>query len=448
MRHTSARRLHWHACDPVTKALPIALALLCLLVAACSSGASTTATRSRGAITPGATAAPTLDPRAQASAIRNSLEYRIRATVSADLARMSLDEKLGQLFLIETGWQQYNADVDAMVRGMHAGAVILYQQNMASAPQLKDFVAAMQARAGIPLLVTIDEEGGVVDRLGYLGFDTPLPAAQDLAASGNPALARQAGAQSAAELKALGINTNLAPVADVRTVPNAVEFTRLFGDDPATVMRYAGPFLQGLQRSGVVGCLKHWPGIGSVSLDPHDTLPVMDRTRQQLETTEFASFRGLLALNPGMVMVTHVVVPAIDPDLPATLSPKLVQGVLRGELGYDGVVMTDSLYMKGISLRYDLGEAAVMSVLAGDDLLEGAFDPASMRFMLAALKGSVASGRLSVARIDDSVRRVLTLKARYGLLPVLPPTTDGAALGATGAPATADANTPRGSTGV
>jgi len=177
-----------------------------------------------------------------------------------------------------------------------------------------------------------------------------------------------------------------------------------------------------LQQSGVVGCLKHWPGIGSVSLDPHDTLPVMDRTRQQLETTEFASFRGLLALNPGMVMVTHVVVPAIDPSLPATLSSKLVQGVLRGELGYDGVVMTDSLYMKGISLRYDLGEAAVMSVLAGDDLLEGAFDPDSMRFMLAALKGAISSGRLSVTRIDDSVRRILTLKAHYGLLPVQPPT--------------------------
>jgi len=115
-------------------------------------------------------------------------------------------------------------------------------------------------------------------------------------------------------------------------------------------------------------------------------------------------------------------VPAIDPSLPATLSSKLVQGVLRGELGYDGVVMTDSLYMKGISLRYDLGEAAVMSVLAGDDLLEGAFDPDSMRFMLAALKGAISSGRLSVTRIDDSVRRILTLKAHYGLLPVQPPT--------------------------
>jgi beta-N-acetylhexosaminidase len=117
-----------------------------------------------------------------------------------------------------------------------------------------------------------------------------------------------------------------------------------------------------------------------------------------------------------MIMVTHVMIPAIDPNLPATLSPKLVQGVLRGELGYDGVVMTDSLYMKGISVRYSLGEAGVLSVIAGDDLLEGAWDSASMTVMLDALKTAVEQGRISQARIDQSVRRILLLKQQYGLL--------------------------------
>jgi beta-N-acetylhexosaminidase len=172
-----------------------------------------------------------------------------------------------------------------------------------------------------------------------------------------------------------------------------------------------------LQQQRVIGCLKHWPGIGGVVDDPHETLPTITASRATLEATEFAPFRNLLALNPGMFMVTHVLVPALDPTLPATLSPTLVQGVLRGELGYDGVVMTDSLYMKGISLHYSLGEAAVLSVIAGDDLLEGAWDAYSMREMLGALKAAIAAGRISPARIDQSVRRILRLKQRYGLLP-------------------------------
>jgi beta-N-acetylhexosaminidase len=144
----------------------------------------------------------------------------------------------------------------------------------------------------------------------------------------------------------------------------------------------------------------------------------MDRTKDQLESTEWASFRGMLALDPGMVMVTHVLVPSVDPDMPATLSPKLVQGVLRGELGYDGVVMTDSLYMDGIAVKYNLGQAAVLSILAGDDLLEGAYDTASMRFMINSIKDAMNSGQITQARIDQSVLRILSLKLRFGLLPL------------------------------
>ncbi|MGH2515029.1 MAG: glycoside hydrolase family 3 N-terminal domain-containing protein, partial [Ktedonobacterales bacterium] len=164
--------------------------------------------------------------------------------------------------------------------------------------------------------------------------------------------------------------------------------------------------------------LKHWPGIGSVALDPHKTLPTIDRSLAQLESTDFAAFRGLLSQQPGMIMVTHVLVNAIDPTMPATLSPKMVNGVLRGELGYQGVVVTDSLYMQGIAVRYSLPEAAVLSVEAGDDLLEGAFDTNSMAAMLAALHDAINSGQISMARINQSVTRILTLKASYGILPL------------------------------
>jgi beta-N-acetylhexosaminidase len=400
------------------------MAAFTILLASCTSGASSSRTGplSHGLTATGSGSAPT--PRAAADSAAR-LQLQIRDSANWYLHQMSLDEELGQMFLIETVWQNYNPDVDNMVSGMHAGAMIVYQQNMANPTQLKSYLAAIQDHAKIPLLVTMDEEGGVVDRLGYLGFNTPLPAAQDLGASGNPQNAYNAAVRAADELKTYGINVDLAPVADVRTAPNAIEYTRLFGDDPHTVDAYAGAFTQGLQDNGIVACLKHWPGIGGVTSDPHLTLPTITESPAQLNAVNFASFKGLLPLNPGMIMVTHVNVPSIDPTMPATLSPKLVDGVLRGQLGYQGVVMTDSLYMDGIkiflhdnNIYTELPKAAVLAVKAGDDLLEGAFDTASMRAMIDALKAAIASGQITRSRIDESARRILMLKVRFGLLPL------------------------------
>lgn len=360
-------------------------------------------------------------PNASSAPIVDRREFLIRHTVNEMLSGMSLDEKLGQMFLIETTYTSYTRDVNNMVVGMHAGAMIVYQQNIVNWQQLHDYLATIQAHAKIPMIVSMDEEGGGVDRLGFNKLAPPLPAAQDLAATGNPQAAYNAGVTAAQEMLALGINTNLAPVVDVRTTPAAIEWDRLFGNDPATVDRYAGAFLHGLQDYGVIGCLKHWPGIGSITTDPHLTLPTITRSMSQMQSTEFAAFKGLLADDPGMIMVTHVIVPEIDPNLPATLSPGVVQGTLRAKLGYQGVVMTDSLYMRGISLQYTLPQAAVLAVKAGDDLLEGAFDTYSMRGMIQAIKDAISSGQISMARIDESVRRILTLKAHFGLIEVTEP---------------------------
>lgn len=351
----------------------------------------------------------------------NERESMILRTAREDVAGMTLDEKLGQMFLIETYYQTWTPDIANMVVGMHAGALIIYGKNMQSSSQLHDYITSIQAHASIPLMVTMDEEGGIVDRLGYLHFDPPLPAAQDLGSSGNPQLAEQAGVQAAQEMQALGINTDLAPVVDVRGPNGSVETTRLYSADPATVTTMAGAYMDGLQRSGVIATLKHWPGIGDVTLDPHLTLPSIDASQSDLEAQHYATFRALLSRNPGMIMVTHVLVNAVDPSMPATLSPKLVDGVLRGELGFQGVVMTDSLYMQGIAERYSLPQAGVLAVIAGDDLLEGAYDTTSMRQMIDALKAAIDSGQISQARIDLSVQRILALKIRFGLLPIHDP---------------------------
>ncbi len=345
-------------------------------------------------------------------------EAAIQQTAQQDMAGMTLDEKLGQMFLIETYYKTWTPDIANMVVGMHAGALIIYGKNMQDPTQLHDYIASIQAHASIPLLVTMDEEGGLVDRLGFYKFFPQLPSAQYLGDSGNLALATQAGDQAAQEMLAMGINTDLAPVVDVMGPNGSVETTRLYSSNQATVTRFAGAYMDALQSNGVIATLKHWPGIGDVTQDPHLTLPSIDAPMSQLEAQHFATFRALLSHNPGMIMVTHVLVDAVDPTMPATLSPKMVNGILRGELGYNGVVMTDSLYMQGIAERYTLPQAGVLAVIAGDDLLEGAYDTNSMTQMIAALKAAIADGQISVARIDQSVQRILALKIRFGMLPL------------------------------
>lgn len=338
-------------------------------------------------------------------------------TVNYYLSRMSLDEKIGQMMMFETTAQSWNSDMDVMVRQMHAGAIIIYKKNMVSPSQLTTFISSAQAHTTVPMFVTMDEEGGNVDRLGDLKFAKPLPSASWLGSTGNPQLAYDSGAQAARNLQSYGINTDLAPVVDVRVTPDQIEGPRLFGNDPYTVQQYATEFLQGLQQNSVIGCLKHWPGIGDANQDPHLTLPTIDRTRDQLEAVEFAPFRAMLKDNPGMIMVTHVILTAIDPTMPSSLSPAVVQGILRNELGYDGVVITDNLWMKGVSDKYSLGQAAVLAIIAGDDLLEGAWAPYELRVMESAVKNAVASGQITVTRINQSVRRLLALKVKYGILP-------------------------------
>lgn len=368
---------------------------------------------------PTATATPTLKPISKAAAIAAYKDLQVEYTVGSYLSRMSLAEKVGQMIMFETYSQNWDSSMAQMVSGMHAGAIIIYGKNMKTPEQLTQFIADAQAHAEIPMFVTTDEEGGNVDRLGFVKFNDPLPSASYLGSTGNPKLAYNAGTRAAQELAAYGINVDLAPVVDVRTVQGQVEGPRLFGGTPQKVDAYAGQFLLGLQQHGIIGTLKHWPGIGSTTLDPHKTLPTISKSKSELESVEFAAFKGLLKDNPGMIMVTHVILSAVDPNMPASLSPKVVQGILRDELGYQGVVITDNLWMKGVSDRYSLGEAAVLAILAGNDLIEGPWSAGTMRIVVDALTKAIKSGRIPMSRVDEAVSRILKLKVQYGILPLL-----------------------------
>ncbi|HEV2659950.1 MAG TPA: glycoside hydrolase family 3 N-terminal domain-containing protein, partial [Ktedonobacteraceae bacterium] len=168
---------------------------------------------------------------------------------------------------------------------------------------------------------------------------------------------------------------------------------------------------------GVAGCLKHFPGLGAITSDPHAGLPTVTRSAAQLNAIDLAPYKTMIPRDqPAMIMSTDVLMPAIDPQLPAELSPKAIDGVLRGQLGYDGVVITDGLYMAGISERWSLSQAAVLSVIAGDDLIEGPFTPGQVASVVTALELAIQQGKISMVRIDQSVQRILLMKMQYGII--------------------------------
>ncbi len=341
------------------------------------------------------------------------------------VSHMTLDEELGQLIMVEYDDTYYSPDLDEMVNKLHAGGVIMYEFQMQTAPQTAHDIGQMQLHAKIPLLVSSDEEGGIVHRLIHVY--PPRPSALSVYQSGDPNYAAQQGHLVAHDLKAIGINENLAPDVDVALIPNAPDqVTRTYGFTPDSVIQYAGPYMRAMQSDGVVACIKHYPGLGDASSDAHFGLPVVNRTRDQLYSIELAPFKHFIQSqnkldNPGMIMPTDVLMPAIDPKMPAELSHTFMTDILRHEFGYDGVVLTDALYMQGISNTWSMPEAAVLALNAGNDMLLGPTGSNQMIAMLNGLKAALQNGTLSKARVDEAATRIITLKMQYHLMPATPP---------------------------
>ena len=362
----------------------------------------------------------------QISDLHHLVSYmQYKQLASLYVSRMSLDEEVGQLIMVEYNDTYYSSDLDTMVNKLHAGGVIMYEFQMQTAVQTAHDIATMQQHANIPLLISTDEEGGIVHRL--INIYPPRPSALSVYESGNPGYAAQQGHLVAHDLKALGINENLAPDIDVALMPNAPDqVTRTFGFTVDSVLQYAAPYLEAMQSDGIIGCIKHFPGLGDASIDAHFGLPVVNRTRDQLYATELAPFKHFIQSqnklnNPGMIMPTDVLMPAIDPKYPAELSHIFMTDILRKEFGYDGVVLTDALYMQGISQTWDMPTAAVMALNAGDDMLLGPTGTDQMVAMLNGIKAALQNGTLSKARVDEAATRIIALKMQYHLMPAVPP---------------------------
>ena len=337
------------------------------------------------------------------------------------VSHMTLDEKLGQLFLLQSYDQFYSPSLEYAITQLHVGGVIMYAFQMQTFNQTKHDIAEMQQHASIPLMIATDEEGGFVERVqNIFGHH---PGALEIYDTGNVNLATQAGNRIAQDLQLLGINTDLAPDVDVQLVDGPDQYLRTWGYTPQSVITYGGAYLRAVQGDGVIACLKHFPGLGAAQTDAHYTLPVINRTKDQIYSTELVPFKHFIqssnALdNPGMIMDTDLLMPAIDPVYPAGSSPTIVTGILRDQLGYDGVVVTDSLWMAGIAKKWNLKQAGVMALQAGNDMLLGAIGPYQMESMINAIKAALQDGTLSMARINQSVTRIIALKMQYHLIPV------------------------------
>jgi beta-glucosidase-like glycosyl hydrolase/CubicO group peptidase (beta-lactamase class C family) len=344
--------------------------------------------------------------------------------VERTLRRMTLEEKIGQLLMVfyyggftSTESEAYR-ELVRQVEQNRAGGLVLQTRGSALGTQRSQVYPAavlanqLQRRARVPLLVAADFERGTSMRLEE---GTPFPYAMGVAATGDPRDAFEMGRITAAEARAVGVHWIFAPVADVNINPaNPIINTRSFGEDPQRVAEFVAAFVRGAEENGVLACAKHFPGHGDTSVDSHMDLSVVTADRARLEAVELVPFRAAIAAGVSTIMTGHLAVPALEPDreMPATLSASILTGALRKEMGFDGIIVTDALDMGGVTSRYAPAEVAVRAIEAGADVL---LVPPIADAAVAALKQAVASGRIPMARLEESVRRVLRAKARLGL---------------------------------
>jgi len=322
--------------------------------------------------------------------------------------RNALADRIGGLLMI--GFEgTVPADIPAELIAGAAGA-ILFQRNLvdpAQARALTDAIRTLQPPAAPPL-IAVDQEGGPVSRLAEFG--TALPSAMALGATGQPTLTRDAYRIIGEELAALGFNTNFAPVADVNDeIENPVIGARSFGDEPARVAKHVAAAIHGLHDAGIAATAKHFPGHGSTRADSHEELPVLEHDIQRLRAVELAPFRAAIDARVDIIMTGHIAFPAVDDSgTAATQSKRLVTDLLRGELGFDGLVCTDDLNMKAV----ETGSAALRALKAGTDLLVVS-TTAAARSGLAALRSAVDSGELDEAAVEGALARIDRLRRRF-----------------------------------
>lgn len=360
--------------------------------------------------------------------IFNDDETVVRTTKDV-LGKMSLREKVGQLFIVrpEALAENSNAETapatdrvdDAVISRIEeypVGGIALFSRNITSAEQLPMFISDLQSSSKYPLFIAVDEEGGRVARIANSDFFNvaSYKSMEDIGKSGDASKAEEVGRQIGSYLKELGFNFDFAPVADTNTNPqNIVIGDRSYGSDPALVARMVSAQLDGMHDSGIMGTLKHFPGHGDTKDDTHSGYVSIEKTWDELKECELVPFITALP-KADMVMVSHITAVNVTSDkLPTSMSETMITGKLRNELGYDGVIITDAMAMGAVADNYTSAEAAVTAVKAGVDIV---LMPQNLDEAFNGVMNAVTDGEISMERLDESVLRILKMKAKYKLI--------------------------------
>jgi beta-N-acetylhexosaminidase len=330
---------------------------------------------------------------------------------------MTLEQKVGQMILAGIDGTTINQASKKMIAEQYVGGIIMYKNNfsdLSGSVQLVNALKKANMNNPVPLFISVDQEGGKVSRLPK-DF-VAIPDNATVGRSDDAGLAKEMGSLLAEELRIMGFNVDFAPVLDVNSNPNnPVIGNRSFGNNAQLVTKMGITEMNGIRDGGIVAVVKHFPGHGDTSVDSHLALPVVRKTTKQLEAMEWIPFRAAIDAKADAVMVAHILFPLIDDKAPASFSKVIIGEQLRGTLGYDGVVITDDMTMGAIAKNYGIEDAALLSVKAGSDILLVAHGYDTEKKVYDKLLNSVKSGQIKESRIDESVRRILTLKLKYKL---------------------------------
>ncbi|EHQ90339.1 beta-N-acetylhexosaminidase [Desulfosporosinus youngiae] len=337
--------------------------------------------------------------------------------IQEQIKGMSLEEKVGQLVM--AGVDTYENDLNSarLLQEYHVGGFVFFKKNVKDANQLLSLINSLKETNSVnklPLMLAVDEEGGRVSRMP--SEFTKLPSSRRIGELNSDELSYRLGGIVGEELKSFGLNTNFAPVLDVFSNPqNQVIGDRAFGDNPTLVSKLGIQTMKGLRSQNIISVVKHFPGHGDTFVDSHVGLPVINHDLNRLKSLELVPFYKAVENKVDAIMLAHILLPKIDSEYPASFSKIIISDILRKEMLFDGVIITDDLTMGAIVNNYDLSEAAITSINAGSDMVLVCHEYAKQEAVLKAMQTAAQTGRISLERIDQSVYRVLKLKGEYAL---------------------------------
>jgi beta-N-acetylhexosaminidase len=336
--------------------------------------------------------------------------------ITSKIKEMTLDEKVGQMFIFGFEGTDTNEMLTNMMETKSPGGVILFQRNVENSEQLLDLINSIKEinKGREPLFISVDQEAGRVSRMPKELRD--IPSAEFLGEYDDAGITHKIGELLAEEIASFGFNMNFAPVLDIMTNPdNTAIKERAFGNTTQAVSKHGIQMMKGIRNKGVIPVVKHFPGHGDTGVDSHKELPSIDYDMDSLADFELVPFQEAINENADAVMVSHLLMNKIDPENPATMSKAVITNLLRNDMNFQGVVVTDDMTMGAIINNYDIGDAAVSSVVAGSDIIMVCHGYDKQTEAMDAVRSAVETGFIQETRIDESVARILKLKAKYGL---------------------------------